>query len=202
MLKNGVNACIPLGWQGLKKMYYMVMIGFGAGLITLGFVGIGLSGRMATQRREDWVLVSQRAGASVASFTLNLSSGVYMLGVSVWVHNYAEAFYLISDASENQIVILRLPNTDQLSEWLYNEGYFQIIDSGCYTFELFNATFSGIRSTAKLFQRIYSYESSYPYQSFLLVGAFSLVVGVPLLIVGLSDQFTRKSLETKKQLKA
>ena len=174
----------------------MLMIGFGVGLITLGFIGVALSNRMEIQRREDWVLVAQRAGASVASFTLNLSSGVYMLGVSVWVHNYAEAFYLISDDMGTQVVILRLPNTDQSSEWIYNEGYFQIIDSGCYTFELFNATFSDVRSSAKLLQRRYLDECLCPYRNFLWVGVFSLVVGVPLLVVGLVNPSTPK-LKTK-----
>ena len=56
-------------------MYRMVMIGFGAGLITLGLVGIALSNYMEVNRREDWVLVFQRAGASVANFSSNLSSG-------------------------------------------------------------------------------------------------------------------------------
>jgi len=170
----------------------MLLIGFGAGLITLGFVGIALSDRMEVQVREDWFLTGQRAGASVASFSLNLSSGVYMLGVSVWVHNYAEAFYSVTDASGNQMVILRLANTAQSSEWKYNEEYFQIIDSGHYTFELFNATVSNVRSTAKLLQRKYVDERFYPYQSFLWVGVFSLVVGVPLLVVGLASPFARK----------
>jgi len=170
----------------------MLLIGFGVGLITLGFVGVALSDRLEIQRREDWVLTGQRAGASVASFSLNLSSGVYMLGVSMWVHNYAEAFYSISDSNANQVAILRLPNTDQSSEWVYSEIYFQITDSGHHTFELFNATVSSVRSTAKLLQRKYVDERLYPYQSFLLVGVFSLVVGVPLLVVGLASPFARK----------
>ncbi len=159
-------------------MYRMLIIGFAAGLITLGFVGIVLSNRMEIQRRQDWVLVAQRAGASVASFALNLSGGVYKLGVFVWVHNYAEAFYSISDVNENQIVLVRLANTDQSSEWKYSEGYFRIVDSGCYTFELFNATFSSVRSFVELYQRRYLDECLYPYRSFFWVGAFSLVVGV------------------------
>ena len=168
------------------------MIGFGVGLITLGFIGVTLSNRMEFQKREDWVLIAQRAGASVAFFTLNLSTGWYMLGVSVWVHNYAESFYLISDAIGTQVVILRLPNTDQSNEWIYNEGYFQIIDSGYYTFELFNATFSNVRSSARLLQRKYLDECLYPYRSFLLVGVFSLVVGAPLLVIGLVNPVTSK----------
>jgi len=168
------------------------MIGFGVGLITLGLIGVPLSNRMEIQKREDWVLIAQRAGASVASFTLNLSSGVYMLGVSVWVHNYAEAFYLISDAIGTHVVILRLPNTDQSSEWIYSEGTFQIIDCGYYIFELFNATVSGVRSFAYLSQRRYIDECIYPYRSLLLVGVFSLVVGVPLLVVGLVNPSTPK----------
>lgn len=170
----------------------MLMIGFGVGLITLGFVGISLCNRTEVQKREDWVLVSQRAGESVASFTSNLSSGVYMLRVLVWVHNYAEAFYSISDTNGSQLVILRLANTDQSSEWRYSDGYFQIVDSGCYTFELFNATFSSVHSTAQLFQRRNVNECLYPYRSFLWVGAFSPVVGVPLVVVGLASSLTSK----------
>jgi hypothetical protein len=128
--------------------------------------------------------VFQRAGASVTSFTLNLSSGQYMLGVSVWVHNYAEGFYSISDVNGSQVVIVRLANTDQSSEWKYNEGYFQVIDSGYYTFELVNATFSSVRSTAQLSQRIYVDKFLYPYRSFFWIGVFFLVVGVPLVVVG------------------
>jgi len=168
------------------------MIGFGAGLITLGFVGIAVSNRMEIQRGEDWVLVGQRAGASVDSFTLKLSSGVHMLGVSVWVHNYAEAFYSISDVNGSQVVILRLPNTDQSSEWKYSEGYFQVTDSEYYTFKLFNATFSSTRSNAKLFLEKYVDEYSYPYRSFLWVGIVSLVIGVPLIVVGLASPLTSK----------
>jgi len=171
----------------------MLIIGLGAGLITLGFMGIALSDCMEIQRREDWVLVGQRAGASVASFTLDLSSGVYMLTVSVWVHNYAEAFYSVSDASENQVVILHLPITDQSSEWIYTEVYFRITDSGYHTFELSNATFSSIRSTAKLLQRSYVDERLYPYRSLLWIGAFSMVVGVPLVVSGLASSLPPKN---------
>ena len=160
------------------------MIGFGAGLITLGFVGIALCNYMKVERREDWVLVFQRAGASVSSFTVNLSTGVYYLGVSVWVHNYAEGFYSISDVNGSQVAIVRLANTDQSSEWKYNDGYFEVIDSGYYTFELFNATFSGVRSTVRLLQRIYVDQFLYPYQSFFWIGVFFLVVGVPLVVIG------------------
>jgi hypothetical protein len=192
MLKNRVNACIPLGMVRLKNVYRMLMIGFGAGLITLGFIGVALSDRIEIQKRQSWVLVGQRAGASVASFSLNLSSGVHMLGVSVWVHNYAEAFYSISDVNGNHVVILRLTNTDQSSEWKYSEGYFQITDSGYYTFKLFNATFSSIRSTAKLFLEKYVDECSYPYRSFLWVGIVSLVIGVPLVVIGLASPLTPK----------
>jgi hypothetical protein len=165
-------------------MYRMLMIGFGAGLITLGFVGIALCNYMEVGKQADWVLVFQRAGASVTPFTSNLSSGRYMLGVSVWVHNYAEGFYSISDINGSQVAIVRLANTDQSSEWKYNEGYFELIDSGYYTFELFNATFSSVRSTAQLLQRIYVDKFLYPYQSLFWVGVFFLVVGVPLVVVG------------------
>jgi hypothetical protein len=170
----------------------MLMIGFGAGLITLGFVGIALCNYVEVERREDWVLVWQRAGASVASSALNLSSGRYMLGVSVWVHNYAEGFYSISDVNGNQVVIVHLANTDQSSEWKYNEGYFQVIDSGYYTFELVNATFSSVRSTAQLSQRIYVDKFLYPYRSLFWVGVFFLVVGVPLVVVGSVTSLTSK----------
>ena len=168
------------------------MIGFGAGLITLGFVGIALCNYVEVERQEDWVWVFQRAGASVTSFTLNLSSGQYMLGVSVWVHNYAEGFYSISDVNGSQVVIVRLANTDQPSEWKYNDGYFQVIDSGYYTFELFNATFSSVRSTVQLFQRIYVDQFLYPYRSFFWIGVFFLVVGVPLVVVGSATSLTSK----------
>ena len=151
------------------------MIGFGAGLITLGFVGIALFNYMEVGKQEDWVLVFQRAGASVTPFTLNLSSGLYMLGVSVWVHNYAEGFYSISNVNGSQVVIVRLANTDQSSEWKYNEGYFQVVDSGYYTFELVNATFSSVRSTAQLLQRRYIDEYVYPYRSFLWADRKSVV---------------------------
>jgi hypothetical protein len=170
----------------------MLMIGFGAGLITLGFVGIALCNYMEVERREDWGLMCQRAGVSVTSFTLNLSSGLYMLGVSVWVHNYAEGFYSVLDANRTQVIILRLANTDQSSEWKYNEGYFEVIDSGYYTFELFNATFSSVRSTAQLFQRRYIDEYVYPYRSFLWAGVFSLIAGVSIAVVGLASRLTPK----------
>lgn len=170
----------------------MLMIGLGAALITFGIVGIVLSDRVETQRRQDWALVCQRAGASVSSFALNLSVGYYYLGVSVWVHNSAEAFYSISDANRTQIVTLNLANTDQSSEWKYSEMYFQIIDSGYYNFELFNATFSSVRSFARLHQRRYVDEYLYPYRSFLWAGVFSLVVGVPLVVVGLASRLTSK----------
>jgi hypothetical protein len=173
-------------------MYRMLMIGFGAGLITLGFVGIALCNYVEVERREDLVLVFQRAGASVANFSLNLSSGRYMLGVSVWVHNYAEGYYSISDVNGSQVVIVRLANTDQSSEWKYNEGYFQVIDSGYYTFELFNATFSSVRSTAQLLQRICVDKFLYPYRSLFWVGVFFLVVGVPLVVVGSATSLTSK----------
>jgi hypothetical protein len=162
----------------------MLMIGFGAGLITFGFVGAALSNYMEVNRREDWVLMFQRAGASVANFSLNLSSGRYMLGVSVWIHNYAEGFYSISDVNGSEVVIVPLANTDQSSEWKYNEVYFELIDSGYYSFKLLNATFSSVRSIAELFQRIYVNEFLYPYRSFFWIGVFSLVVGVPLVVVG------------------
>ena len=177
----------------MRNVYLMLMIGFGAGLITLGFIGIALSGHIEIQRRQDWVLVGQRAGASVSSFALNISGGDYYLGVFVWVHDSAEAFYSISDASGNQIVILCLEDTDQVSEWKYSEMYFHITDSGYYTFELLNATFSNIRSNARLYQSEYVDESSFPYQSLLLVGVFSLVAGVPLAIVGLADSHVQDS---------
>jgi len=170
----------------------MLMIGFGAGLITLGFVGIALFNYMEVGKQEDWVLVFQRAGASVTPFTLNLSSGLYMLGVSVWVHNYAEGFYSISNVNGSQVVIVRLANTDQSSEWKYNEGYFQVVDSGYYTFELVNATFSSVRSTAQLLQRRYIDEYVYPYRSFLWAGVFSLIAGVSIAVVGLASRLTPK----------
>jgi len=176
----------------LRNVYRILMIGLGAGLITLGLVGIALSDRMEIQRRQDWFLVSQRAGASVSSFTMNLSIGTYKLDVLVWVHNYAEGFYSISDANKTQIVNLRLPNTDQSSEWIYYEGGFQVTDSGFYTFELFNATFSNVRSSAKLFQSKYIDEWLYPYRSFLWAEVFSLVVGVPLVVVGLASRLNSK----------
>jgi len=168
------------------------MIGFGVGLITLGFVGAALCNYVEVERREDWGLVFQRAGVSVTSFTLNLSSGLYMLGVSVWVHNYAEGFYSVLDANRTQVIILRLANTDQSSEWKYNEEYFEVIDSGYYTFELVNATFSSVRSTAQLFQRRYIDEYVYPYRSFLWAGVFSLIAGVSIAVVGLASRLTPK----------
>ena len=168
------------------------MIGFGAGLITLGFVGIALCNYMKVERQEDWVLACQRAGASVTSFTVNLSTGDYYLGVSVWVHNYAEGFYSVLDANRTQVIILRLANIDQSSEWKYSEMSFQIIDSGYYTFELYNATSSSSRSTAKLYQRRYIDEYVYPYRSFLWAGVFSLIAGVSIAIVGLVSRLTPK----------
>jgi len=176
----------------LRNIYRTLMIGLGAGLITIGLVGIVLSDRLEIQRRQDWVLVAQRAGAYVSSFTSNLPVGTYKLEVLVWVHNYAEGFYSITDANKTQIVNLRLPNTDQSSEWIYYEGGFQVVDSGFYTFEMFNATFSNVRSSAKLFQSKYIDEWLYPYRSFLWAGVFSLVVGVPLVVVGLANQLTPK----------
>lgn len=170
----------------------MIMIGLGAGLITLGFIGIVLSDRVEVQRRQDWILLTQRAGASVSSFTLNLSDGEYVLGVSLWVHNYAEGFYSISDANGTDVVTLSLDNTDQPSEWKYCERYFQVIDSGYYTFKLFNATFSNVRSAMKLLQRRYVDELLYPYRSFLWAGVFSLVIGTPLVVVGLASRSTSK----------
>jgi len=174
-------------------MYRMLMIGFGASLITLGFVGIALYNYIQVERREEWVLMFQRAGASVANFSLNLSSGGYMLGVSVWIHNYAEGFYSISDVNGSQVVIVPLANTDQSSEWKYNTRYFQVLHSGYYTFELFNATFSSVRSIAQLFQRIYVDEFLYPYRSFFWIGVFFLVVGVPLVVVGTATSFLPNS---------
>ena len=165
-------------------MYRMLMIGFGAGLITLGFVGIALCNYMEVDRREDWVLMFQRAGVSVANFSVNLSSGRYMLGVSVWIHNYAEGFYSISDVNGSEVAIVPVANTDQSSEWKYNEVYFELVDSGYYSFKLLNATFSSVRSIVELFQRIYVDESLYPYQSFFWIGVFSLVIGVSLVVVG------------------
>jgi hypothetical protein len=128
----------------------------------------------------------------VSSFTVNLSTGDYYLGVSVWVHNSAEGFYSVSDANRTQVVTLGLATTDQSSEWKYSEIGFHLIDSGYYTFELFNATFSNIRSTAKLFQRRYVDELLYPYRGFLWTGIFSLVIGVPLAVVGLASSLTPK----------
>jgi len=173
-------------------MYRMLMIGLGAALITFGLVGIALSDRMEIQRRDDWGLVCQRAGTSVSSFTVNLSTGDYYLGVSVWVHNYAEGFYSVLDANRTQMVTLRLANTDQSSEWKYSEMSFQIIDSGYYTFELYNATSSSSRSTAKLYQRRYIDEYVYPYRSFLWAGVFSLIAGVSIAVVGLASRLTPK----------
>ena len=122
-------------------MHRMLMIGFGAGLITLGFFGIALCNYMKVEKRENWVLEFQRAGASVTSFTLNLSSCQHNLQVWLWVHNYTEAFYTVSDIDRNQIAILNLATTEQSNEWKHSDTYFQIIDSGYYTFELFNAPF-------------------------------------------------------------
>jgi hypothetical protein len=170
----------------------MLMIGFGVGLITLGFVGTALCNYMEVERRADWGLMCQRAGASVSSFTVNLSIGDYYLGVSVWVHNYAEGFYSISDVNGSQVVIVLLANTDQSSEWKYSEMSFQIIDSGYYTFELYNATSSSSRSIAKLYQRRYIDEYVYPYRSFLWAGVFSLIAGVSIAVVGLASRLTPK----------
>jgi hypothetical protein len=178
-------------------MYRMLMIGLGAALVTFGLVGIALSDRIEIQRRQDLVLVCQRAGASVSSFTVNLSTGDYVLGTFVWVHNNAEAFYSVSDANRTQVVSTPLATTDQSSEWKYSEGYFQIIDSGDYTFELFNATFSSVRSFARLSQRRYVDEYLYPYRSFLWVGVFSLVVGVPLVVVGLASPLMHTQKEAE-----
>ena len=160
------------------------MIGFGVGLITLGFVGIALYNYKEVERRQNWVLIFQRAGASIANFSVNLSSGGYVLGVFVWVHNYAESFYSISDVNGSQVVIVHLANTDQPSEWKYSEGYFELVDSGYYTFKLVNATFSSTRSTVGLSQPIYVDEFLYPYRSLFWIGVFFLVVGVPLVVVG------------------
>jgi hypothetical protein len=176
------------------------MIGLGAGLITLGFVGIALSDRMEIQRRQDWILVCQRAGASVSSFATNLSAEYYYLGVSVWVHNYAEGFYSVLDANRTQVIILHLANTDQSSEWKYSETSFQITDSGYYTFELYNATSSSFHSTAKLYQRKYVDEYVYPYRSFLWAGVFSLIAGVSIAVVGFASQLTPNS-KTEEQRK-
>jgi hypothetical protein len=164
----------------------MLIIGLGVCLIALGLIGIPLSDRVEIQKRQDWALVGQRAGASISSFTLTLSPGDYYLGVSVWVHNSAEGFYSVSDANGTEVAVIPLANTDQSSEWKYNEINFHLVDSGYYTFELFNATFSNTRSTAKLYQRTYLDEYIYPYRSLLWVGIFSLAVGVPLAIVGLA----------------
>jgi hypothetical protein len=123
---------------------------------------------------------------------VNLSTGDYVLGAFVWVHNNAEAFYSVSDANKTKVVNIPLATTDQSSEWKYSEGYFQIIDSGHYTFELFNATFSSVRSSARLSQRRYEDEYLYPYQSFLWAGVFSLVVGAPLVVVELASRLTPK----------
>jgi hypothetical protein len=161
------------------------MIGLGVSLMTLGFIGIVISDRMEIQRREDWVLVGQRAGASVSSLTMNLSIGEYNLRVWLWVHNYTDGFYAISDINGNQIVILSLVATEQLNEWKLNDLYFQIIDQGCYTFELFNATFSSIHSTAKLYYHTHVDAYLYPYRSLFWFGIFSLVIGTPLIVVGL-----------------
>jgi hypothetical protein len=173
-------------------MYRMLMIGLGAALITFGLVGIALSDHFEIQTRQDWVLVHQRAGASMSSFTVNLSSGDYYLEVFVWVHNYAEGFYSVSDANKTQVVTLHLASTDQSSEWKYSAMGFQIIDSGYYTFELFNATFSSSRSTAKLFLRRYMDERLYPYRNLLWAGVFCVVLGVPLAVVGIASRLTPK----------
>ena len=173
-------------------MYRMLMIGFGAGLITLGFVGIALCNYMEVERQEDLVLVAQRAGASIANFSSNLSSNQHNLRVWLWVHNYTEAFYAVSDIDRNQIAILNLATTEQSNEWKYSDTYFQIINSGYYTFELFNATFSRNHSTLKLYQCTYVDEYLYPYQSLFWVGIFFLVIGVPLTVVGVASSLTSK----------
>lgn len=178
--------------KGLKDVYRILMIGFGAGLITLGFVGIALSNRAEVQRREDWVLVAQRAGASVASFTVNLSIGRHNLRVWLWVHNYSEGFYVGSDTNGNQIFILNLATAEQLNEWEVSDTYFQIFDPGYHTFELFNATFSRIHSNAKLYQHTDVNEYLYPYQSLFWVGAVFLVIGVPLVVVGSASSLTHR----------
>jgi len=170
----------------------MLMIGLGAGLVTLGLVGIALSNSVEVQRRQDWVLVCQRAGISVSSFTLNLSVGHYKIEVLVWVHNYVEGFYKILDANKTQIINLRLPSTDKLNDWVYYEGGFQLVDPGTYTFELVNATFSNVRSTVRLLQQKYLDEYIYPYRGFLWAEIFSLIVGVPLVVVALAGQLTLK----------
>lgn len=166
----------------------MLMIGLGAALITFGLVGIALSDRMEIQRRQDWVLVCQRAGASVSSFALTLATGEYNMRVWLWVYNRTDGFYAISDINRNQIVVLNLATTEQSSEWKLSDTYFQIIDSGHYTFELFNATFSNAHSTAKLYHNTYVDDYSYPYRSLFWVGVFSLVIGAPLVAVGLANQ--------------
>jgi hypothetical protein len=165
--------------------------------MTLGVIGIAVSNRVCTQSREDWVLAGQRAGASVESFTLNLSSGEYKLVVWLWVHDYAEGHYVVSDMNKNRVAILRLVNTDQSSEWKYIENSFQIVSSGYYTFGLFNATFSKVRSTMRLFQRIHSDVHFRPYRDFYWVGSFSLVLGVPLVVVGLASLLTPLSKNCK-----
>jgi hypothetical protein len=165
-------------------MYRMLMIGLGAALITFGFVGIALSNHVETQKRQDWALVCQRAGASVSSFTVNLSVGDYYLGVLVWVHNYTDGFYAISDSNRNQIVVLNLATTDQSNELKLSDAYFQIIDLGYYTFELFNATYSSAHSTAKLYHQTYVDAYLYSYRSLFWVGVFSLVIGAPVVVVG------------------
>ncbi len=176
----------------MKNTYRILIIGLGASLITLGFVGIALSNRVEINKRQDWGLVAQRAGASVASFTLNLSTGGHNLRVWLWVHNYADAYYTVSDINGNQIVILNLATTEQFKEWKHSDAYFQIIDPGYYTFELFNATFCRNYSTAKLYRLTYMNEHFYPYQDLLWVGTFSLVTGALLVIVGLASLLTHK----------
>jgi hypothetical protein len=161
------------------------MIGLGVVLIALGFVGIALSNHGETQKREDWVLVFQRAGASVSSFAANLSIGEYNLRVWLWVHNYFDGFYAILDINRNQIVILNLETTEQTNEWKLSDTYFTIIDLGYYTFELYNATYSSAHSTAKLYHHAYVDEYLYPYRSLFWVGVFSLVIGAPVVVVGL-----------------
>jgi hypothetical protein len=165
----------------------MLMIGLGAALITFGLVGIALSDHVEIQRRQSWALVCQRAGASVSSLTLNLSIGEYNLRVSLWVHNYTDGLYAISDINRNQIIILNLATTEQTNEWKISDVYFQIIDPGYYTFELYNATFSNAHSTVKLYYNTYVDEYLYPYRSLFWVGVFSLVIGAPLVVIGLAN---------------
>jgi len=160
-----------------------MMIGFGSGLIILGFIFIGLSYTTTTQERKIWTNVAQRAGNSIASFEESLSSGQYQIAVSYWATSPYSQYKVFDDG--NQVLTIWLNGTEKSMEWQSYSRSFTINSFGTYRFELSGASPSSTHSSMRLDYLSTTYDYVHPYQSLILLGMMFLMIGIALVVTGI-----------------